>query len=397
MEQRKVAIAGGGIVGRTLAAALASQSHLKPVLYTGGTPGHDERASAVAAAARAMLGRIGVWPMLAGEAQPIEEMCITDSRADDAVRPEVLTFAGDREIGAFAHMVPNAALYHALGERCDALGVEVVDDTVAFYDEHKTGVTLELAGGGTGHADVLIAADGRSSKLRDIAGISVVTHDYGQSGIVCTVQHTEPHHGVATQHFLPNGPFAMLPLTGDRSSIVWTEKPGFAASMAEMDPLIAGLEIERVFGLSLGRLTVEGSLQVYPLIGMLARDYTTDRLALIGDAAHVIHPLAGQGLNLGLRDVAALTETLVDAHRTGEDLSLALPRYERWRRADGTQMALVTGGLNAIFSQRSDVLRALRSVGIGLVERRDDLKALFMREAAGLAGDLPRLMRGEAV
>ncbi len=397
MTERVVAIAGGGIVGRTLAVALASQSHLRPVLYTGGPAKRDDRASAVSAAAQAMLERIGIWDKVLIDSQPIEEMRITDSRADDAIRPEVLTFASDRDVGAFSDMVPNVAMRDALAARCEALNIEVSEERVEFFEETRNGVSLELSGGGIAHADILIAADGRDSKLRGIAGIEVVTHDYRQSGIVCTVEHTKPHHGVATQHFLPNGPFAMLPLVGNRSSIVWTERPSFAASLGRTDPLLAGLEIERVFGLSLGRLTVAGEIQVFPLVGMLARQFTEGRFALIGDAAHVIHPLAGQGLNLGLRDVAALTETLVDAHRAGEDLSLALPRCERWRRADSTQMALVTGGLNAIFSQRSDFIRAIRSIGIGLVEQREDLKNAFIREAAGFAGELPRLMKGEAV
>jgi 2-octaprenyl-6-methoxyphenol hydroxylase len=224
-----------------------------------------------------------------------------------------------------------------------------------------------------------------------------VTRDYRQSGIVGTVAHQLPHEGRAVQHFLPHGPFAMLPLTGNRSSIVWTERPAFAAELAAMDPLIAALEIERVFGLSLGRITVEGRLQTHALTAMLPRRLVEGRLVLAGDAAHVIHPLAGQGLNLGLRDVAALAEVLTEADRLGEDLAVALPRYERWRRADTVEMAAVTDGLNALFSRRSDLLRAVRSVGLGLVERRGGLKALFMREAAGFEGELPRLMRGEAI
>lgn len=397
LPPRTVAIAGGGIVGRTLAVALATQSHLRVRLFAGAPPGPDERASAVAASARRLLGRIGVWSLVASEAEPIREMVITDSAADDVVRPELLSFEGEREAGPFAHMVPNAVLREALGRRCGALAIAETPRPVAFYEEDAVGVTLFADDGAVERADVLIATDGRRSRLREIAGIGTIEHDYGQAGIVGTVAHEEPHHGRAVQHFLPNGPFAMLPLTGSRSSIVWTERPGFARSLAAADPALAALEIERVFGLSLGRLRLEGPLQVHPLTAMLARNWQAGRLALAGDAAHVIHPLAGQGLNLGFRDVAALAETLAEADRCGEDLAVALPRYETWRRADTTMMALATGGLNAVFSRRSGFARAVRSVGLGLVEQRGGLKTLFIREAAGDEGELPRLLRGEAI
>lgn len=392
-----VAIAGGGIVGRTLAVALASQSHINVRLYAGPQPERDERASAVAAAARRLFSRLGVWPQLSGAAEPIREMIITDSADGDVIRPEVLSFEGERGESAFAHMVPNGTLRTALGARLEALGVRETPDSVTFYEEGARGLTVETDAGASDGADILIAADGRFSRLRSIAGIDTVEREYGQCGITGTVDHELPHHGRAVQHFLPNGPLAMLPLQGERSSLVWTERPGFGARMESTDPMLASLEVERVFGTMFGRLCIEGPLQVYPLVGMLARRWHAGRLALVGDAAHVIHPLAGQGLNLGLRDVAALAETLIEAHRNGEDLVNALARYERWRRADTTMMALVTGGLNAIFSRRSDLLRSVRGVGLHMVERRDDLKALFMREAAGEDGELPRLMRGEAI
>ncbi|WMS41158.1 FAD-dependent monooxygenase [Acuticoccus sp. MNP-M23] len=392
----RVIVAGGGLVGRTIAVALASQSHLSVTLLAGPPPGRDERASAVAAAGRRLFSRIGVWPHVADVAQPIEDMVITDSRADDLIRPEALSFEGER--GApFAYMVPNAALYGALTDRCAALGITEIAASATYYTEAERTITVELDNGDTITGDVLVAADGRASRLRGIAGIGVVEKHYGQCGIVGTVAHEDPHYGRATQHFLPNGPFAMLPLTGNRSSIVWTERPQFAKTLVEMDPFIAGLEIERVFGLSLGRLTVEAPLMMHPLSAHLARDFARGRLVLAGDAAHGIHPLAGQGLNLGLRDAAALSEVLVDAGRQGEDLSLALPRYARWRRADAAQMLLVTDQLNALFSRRSDLMRAVRSIGLGLVDRRDKLKSLFIQEAAGIEGEIPRLMRGDAL
>jgi 2-octaprenyl-6-methoxyphenol hydroxylase len=392
-----VLVAGGGIVGLSLAIALRTQSHLPVVVLAGPPAGPDERASAVAASARRLFGRIGVWSLVAEEAEPIRSMVITDSAEGDLVRPEVLRFEGDRGAGAFAHMVPNGVLRRAVEMRAAALGIDVRPVAATFYEEDAAGIAVSVAGGGTVAGAVLVAADGRRSRLREIAGIPVVTRRYEQAGIAGTVAHEFPHEGRAVQHFLPNGPFAMLPLTGRRSSIVWTERSAFARAIVAMDPMLAALEIERAFGLSLGRITVEGRLQSHDLSAMLARRMTEGRLALAGDAAHVIHPLAGQGLNLGLRDVAALAEVLTEADRLGEDLALALPRYERWRRADAVEMAIVTDGLNAVFSRRSDVLRAVRSVGLGLIERRAGLKALFMREAAGFEGEVPRLMRGEAI
>ncbi|UOM32801.1 FAD-dependent monooxygenase [Acuticoccus sp. I52.16.1] len=394
---RTIAIAGGGIVGRTLAVALASQSHLAVRLIAGPRPPRDERASALAASARRMMARVGVWPAVAAEAEPMRGMVITDSADGDLVRPEVLTFEGETDGHPFGHMVPNETLFAALVARCAALGIEETPAVATFYDEDERGVTLELSDGSTVAADILVAADGRNSKMRQIAGIEVVQKDYRQCGIAGTVSHELDHGGIATQHFLPAGPFAMLPLTGRRSSIVWTERAEFAADLARMDPMLAGLEIERVFGLSLGRITVDGPLVAHPLGAMMARELVAGRVVLAGDAAHVIHPLAGQGLNLGLRDVAVLAETLIESARIGEDPVAGLPRYAKRRRADTVQMALVTDGLNTIFSRKSDLLRAARSVALGLVEERGKLKSLFMREAAGVEGELPRLMRGEAI
>ncbi|MEM8553112.1 MAG: FAD-dependent monooxygenase [Pseudomonadota bacterium] len=392
-----VVVAGGGIVGRTIAVALASQSHIKVTLLAGPDPARDVRASAISAGGRRLFSRTGVWPALADKSQPVVSMAITDSRIDDAIRPEILTFEGGHGADAFAHIVHNDAIRAALAARCEDLGINETAESAVFYDEDETGVTVETDGGRALQADIIVGADGRTSRLRSIAGIGVIEKEYDQYGISGTISHARPHHGLATQHFLPAGPLATLPMMGEQSSLVWTERPGFARSMAEMDPMMASIEIERVFGLSLGRICVEPPLIAYPLKAMLARSYFAGRFCLAGDAAHVIHPLAGQGLNLGLRDAAALAELLIEAGRIGEDLSVALPRYEKWRRADATQMALVTDGLNTMFSRRSDILRAVRSIGLGLVDRRESLKAFFINEAAGLEGDVPRLMRGEAI
>ena len=393
----RIVIAGGGIVGRALAIALTAQSHVTVRLVAGREGEPDARASAISAGARRLFGRLGVWAQMAADAEPVNGMRITDSASDDTIRPTLLHFDGDVDGSPFAHMVPNQTTRAALARRCGVLGIEAEPLTVTFYEERSGAVEIELSDGSVDRADILIAADGRDSRLRNIAGIGTVRRDYHQAGIAGTVAHEAPHDGLAVQHFLPNGPFAMLPLTGNRSSIVWTERPAFARSMAQMDPLLAGLEIERVFGLSLGRITVEDALQAYPLQRMIVRDWFAGRLAIAGDAAHVIHPLAGQGLNLGLRDVAVLAETLIESSRLGEDLALALPRYQKRRRADTAQMTGVTEGLNALFSRQSAALRAIRSIGLGWVDQRASLKALFMREAAGMEGETPRLMKGEAI
>lgn len=390
----RILIAGGGIVGRTIAVALKTRTHYEPVVFDVPPGGTDHRASAIAAAGVVALGQLGVWSRVADTAQPVARMVVTDSASDDLVRPEILTFEGAGDAAEpFAHMVPNAALDAALRARCAELGITEHTARARTFEEDDAGITLTLAGGDTEHGALLVAADGRGSRLRAIAGIPTIVHTYRQYGIVGTVAHEEPHNATAVQHFLPAGPFAMLPLTGNRSSIVWTERESAARSLAAMDPFLAALEIERVFGPALGRITVEDGLQVFPLEAILARRYAAGRLVLAGDAAHVIHPLAGQGLNLGLRDAAALVDVLAETQRLGEDPVAAAPRYARWRRADATQMTVVTDALNAMFSQKSDLLRSVRSVGTGLVNRREWLKRAFIDEAAGLKGDLPSLMR----
>lgn len=390
----RILIAGGGIVGRTIAVALKTETRLEPVIVDAPPRGDDHRASAIAAAGVTLLERLGVWPAVADEAQPIWRMVVTDSASDDLVRPEILSFDGPAETGgAYAHMIPNAALERALRARTAALAIEEHTATARSFDEDETSITLRLSQGAPLTGALLVAADGRSSRLRAVAGIPTVEHAFGQYGIVGTIAHELPHEGVAVQHFLPAGPLAMLPLTGNRSSLVWTERESFARSISAMDPFLAALEIERAFGNTLGRLTVEDALQIYPLSSMLARRYAAGRVVLAGDAAHVVHPLAGQGLNLGLRDAAALVEVLSETAGVGEDVIAAGSRYARWRRADATQMALVTGALNTMFSTRSDILRAVRSVGTGIINRREGLKRYFINEAAGLTGELPRLMR----
>jgi 2-octaprenyl-6-methoxyphenol hydroxylase len=245
----------------------------------------------------------------------------------------------------------------------------------------------------------LVAADGARSRVREQAGIKTIGWNYGQAAIVTTVAHERDHHGRAEEHFLPAGPFAILPLKGRRSSIVWTEETREAERIVALPEAEFHAELERRFGLHLGELRVVERPRTFPLGLYVARSFIAERIGLIGDAAHVIHPIAGQGLNLGLRDVAALAEAIADAARLGLDVGGAdvLDRYQRWRRFDTIAMGIATDGLNRLFSNESDALRFVRDIGLGLVERAPALKNFFIREAAGLTGEVPRLLRGEAL
>jgi 2-octaprenyl-6-methoxyphenol hydroxylase len=327
-------------------------------------------------------------------------MAITDSRLQDAVRPVFLTFEGDVEPGEpFAHMVENGPLIEALIAKAKDEGVVLRSAAVADFDLAANRIDVRLSDRDTFAARLLVAADGARSTIRERAGIASHGWTYGQSSIVATVTHERDHHGRAEEHFLPSGPFAILPLKGRRSSIVWTEDAQEAERIVALPDPEFHAELERRFGLHLGEIAAVGLRRAYPLGLAVARAFIAERLALVGDAAHVIHPIAGQGLNMGLKDVAALAEVIVDAARLGLDPgSLAvLDRYQRWRRFDTMAMGIATDGLNRLFSNRSDVLRFARDVGLGLVDRLPAMKRLFIREAAGLMGEVPKLLKGEAL
>jgi 2-octaprenyl-6-methoxyphenol hydroxylase len=327
-------------------------------------------------------------------------MVVTDSKLQDAMRPTYLTFGGEVAPGEpFAHMIENPALVDALVERAKADGVVLRADAVTGFEATADRIDVHLSAGAAIAAKLLVAADGARSAIRETAGIRSVGWNYDQAGIVTTVAHERDHHGRAEEHFLPAGPFAILPLKGKRSSIVWTEEKRAAERIVALPDNGFHAELERRFGLKLGDIQVAGPRRAYPLGLSMARSFIAERLALIGDAAHVIHPIAGQGLNLGLRDVAALAEAVVDAARLGLDPGGpdVLERYQRWRRFDTAAMGVATDGLNRLFSNRSDALRLVRDVGLGLVDRVPALKGLFIREAAGLTGDVPKLLRGEAL
>ena len=397
-----VLIGGGSFAG--LALAIALKQALGPTYRVTvadpafGQAADDARASAIVAAARRLFETIGVWDIVAGEAQPIVDMHITDSRLGDAVRPVFLTFHGEVEPGQpFAHMVENTPLLAALVERAKLDRVELVAQGVTGQTNAGSHILVALADGRTIAARLLVAADGARSGIRQRAGIATHGWDYGQSGIVTTVAHERDHGGRAEEHFLPGGPFAILPLKGRRSSIVWTDTTAEADRIVALPDAEFHAELERRFGLQLGEISAVGARLAFPLGFAVARTFVAERIALVSDAAHVIHPVAGQGLNMGLKDVAALAEVIVDAARLGIDPATVLERYQRWRRFDTMAMGVATDGLNRLFSNRSEVLRAVRDLGLGVVDRLPVLKRMFIREAAGLAGDVPKLLKGEAL
>jgi 2-octaprenyl-6-methoxyphenol hydroxylase len=404
-----VLIGGAGFAG--LALAIALRQGLGPSFAVTvadpalGRAGADARASAIVAAARRLFETIGVWPQVADDAQPILDMVITDSRLQDALRPTFLTFEGDVAPGEpFAHMIENGLLIDALVEKAKGEGVALQSTAVAHFEVAANHVDVRFADGEAVAARLLVAADGARSTIRERAGIASHGWTYPQSSIVVTVTHERDHQGRAEEHFLPAGPFAILPLKrdptlGHRSSIVWTEETHEAERIVALPEAEFHAELERRFGLQLGEIAAAGPRRAFPLGFAVARAFIAERLALVGDAAHVIHPIAGQGLNMGLKDVAALAEVIVDAARLGLDPgSLAvLDRYQRWRRFDTMAMGIATDGLNRLFSNRSDVLRLARDVGLGLVDRMPALKRLFIREAAGIVGDVPKLLKGEAL
>ncbi|MEO1397981.1 MAG: ubiquinone biosynthesis hydroxylase [Pseudomonadota bacterium] len=400
-------IAGGGYVGLCVAVAIKTASpHLDLVLIDGAPEDaiqKEERASAIAAAASRMLTQLGIWDKLLPHAQPINEMIVTDSRTSDPVRPVFLTFgdAAHTDDGEpFAHMVPNRAMILALRERAASLGVDVKHgETVETFDQDDISTQVHLGSGESLTTRLLIAADGVRSRLRDHAGIKTVSWNYGQKGIVTTIGHERLHEGRAEEHFLPGGPFATLPLSGNRSSLVWTEPDDVADRLIAADDFTFELELEQRFGHKLGALEVLGPRRAFPLGLTLARSFVKPRFALVGDAAHGIHPIAGQGLNLGFKDAAALAQTIVEADRLGLDVgSLAvLERYERWRRFDTVQMGVVTDVLNRLFSNDIGPLRTLRTIGLGIVDRLPTLKDAFINQAAGRSASNPALLNGEAI
>jgi 2-octaprenyl-6-methoxyphenol hydroxylase len=406
IDRYDLVIAGGGTAGLALACALADALEeglriavVDRAALRAGVRSLDARAFALSAGSKRMLSVLGVWAAIGDDAQPVTAIDITDSSLDDAFRPVLVSYDNTVDGEPATWIVEHGRLQQAL------LGAAAARPSIALLggaaaegfeaDEH--GVTVHLGSGVGPRAALLVAADGRGSRLREAAGIKIVRWSYPQTGIVASVRHDKPHHGRAVQHFLPGGPFAILPLTGNRSCVTWTEDAASAREILALDDAGFLAEVERRFDYRLGAVALAGPRGSWPLDMHLARAMVADRFALLGDAAHGVHPIAGQGLNLGLRDVAALAEVIADAARLGLDIgSLAtLERYERWRRLDSAISAATFDALNRLFSNDVSVLRTARDFGLGLIERLPALKQLFVAEAAGLTGDVPKLLRGE--
>lgn len=401
-----IAIVGGGLVGGTLAVALAATGaeialidRLAPSRQTDAA--FDGRASAIALAPQRMLDAIGIWSRLADRATPILDIRVADGDSHLFLHYD----SADVGTDALGYMLENryirAGLFDVIGAHPNirqSAPAEVVALDTAGGRGHLT-----LANGDTITAALIVGADGRMSSVRAQAGIGVDEWRYKQIGIVCTVRHEKPHHNVAHEHFLPAGPFAILPLAENRSSLVWTERDDLAPQIVALPPHEFMRELERRFGDFLGALTREGPVWTYPLAMHLAHATIAPRMALVGDAAHGMHPIAGQGFNLGLRDVAALAQVIADDARLGLDIGSAttLRRYADWRRLDTITMLGLTDALNRLFSNDVAPIRLARDLGLAAVDAAKPAKRFFMRHAMGLTqggtSDVPRLLRGESL
>lgn len=402
MDRIDIAIVGGGLIGPALALALKSAGFevllldAQP-LETRAAPDFDGRAYAVALASQRLLETIGIWESVADEAQPIR-----DIHVGEGVGRNPLIHFDPRELdeGRFGWMVEDRHLRGALLSRIGEAGIRhQAPATVEKTLRDGAGAVLTLADGREIKTALVVGADGRRSAIARSAGLRRVGWTYRQTGLVNAISHELPHHGLAHQSFFPGGPFAVLPLTGNRSSLVWSERREEAARLSTLSDDLFIAEVAARIGDRLGGIALAGKRWAYPLDLTLATGYVAPRLALVGDAAHGVHPIAGQGMNMGLRDVAALAEVLTDAARIGEDIG-ALPvleRYQQWRRFDATAMALSMDGLNRLFSNDFGPLTLLRQAGMRAVGGLGGLRRGLMREATGTAGEVPKLLRGEAL
>ncbi|WP_132695811.1 FAD-dependent monooxygenase [Rhodovulum steppense] len=399
-----ILIVGGGLNGPALALALAQGGLTVTVIdalpeAARAEDRFDGRAYALALASTRLLRAIGIWDKLHNRSQPILEIVASDGRAGEGPAPFFLDFHhGEIEEGPMGYMLEDRYLRRAF---LDAMAADprittISGETVIAQAPDATGVTVTLASGRTLRGLVLVGCDGRRSGTAERAGIRRTGWDYGQTALVCAIAHEHPHNGAAHQFFMPSGPLAILPLPGNRCSIVWSETHANAAAIQALDDAGYLAALRPRFGDFLGEIALEGDRFAYPLNLTLANAFVAPRIALLGDAAHGVHPIAGQGLNLGLRDVGALAQVLVEAKRRGEEIGAidVLERYQTWRRFDTTLMAVGTDAVNKLFSNDNPILRLGRDLGMGAVNALPALRRRFIREAAGLTGDLPRLMTG---
>ena len=399
-----ISIVGGGLAGPTLALALARAGFRVCIIDrlprdTRTDTGFDGRSYALALASVRLLRAVGLWADVAEHAQPMLQIKVTDGRAGEGAAPWMMHFDhAEIEEGAMGQMVEDRHLRAAVLTHLDQSDriTQISGEAVVAQSPAPDGITLTLSSGKTVRSRLVVGADGRASGTAERAGIKRTGWPYGQTAVVCAVRHEQPHGGVAHQFFMPNGPLAILPLTHNRSSIVWSETDTRAQMLAALPDDAFLDELRPAFGSFLGQIALEGQRFTYPLNLTLAESLIADRIALVGDAAHGVHPIAGQGLNAGLRDVAALVDVLSDAKRTGQDFGgrQVLQAYQQWRRFDTATLALATDTFNRLFSNDNPLLRAARDMGMGVVNAIPGLRRGFVREAAGLTGDLPSLMRG---
>ncbi|MEL6607582.1 MAG: UbiH/UbiF/VisC/COQ6 family ubiquinone biosynthesis hydroxylase [Pseudomonadota bacterium] len=400
-----ILITGGGLVGSTLAVALAQQGFRTTMIdalpkATRRKRGFDGRSYAMALSTQRMLAALDLWPRLDPDAQPILDIKVADGKPGQRPSPFFLHFDhADLGPDPMGYMVEDRHARVALleAEREQPNLSHIAKETVVSQTVEPGRITIETASGDVHSAPLLIGCDGRGSGTAERAGIKRTGWDYGQSSLVCALHVERPHGGVAHQLFLPAGPLAILPLTNNRVGVVWTERTEQANRVQALDDAGYMNVLRPLFGDFLGRIELAGDRFTFPLSLSLAHRFTGDRVALVGDAAHGIHPIAGQGLNAGMKDVAAMVETLVDARARGEDIGAptVLDRYQQWRRFDTATLALATDGFNRLFSNNSSLLRGLRDLGMGAVQAMPGLRRTFQREAAGLSGDIPKLMQGQ--
>ncbi|MGC1496189.1 MAG: FAD-dependent monooxygenase [Sulfitobacter sp.] len=400
-----IAIIGGGLNGPTLALALAQTGlHITVIdaldVRTRKNAAFDGRSYALALTSTRLLQGLGVWDAVSDNAQPMLEIKVTDGRAGDGPSPMFMHFDhAEIEEGPMGFMLEDRHLRRALLDAVAATSeiTQMNGQTVVSQQVDATGVTVTLASGKTLRARMIVGADGRATGTGERAGIKRIGWEYGQTALVCALKHELPHNGIAHQFFMPPGPLAILPLTGNRSSIVWSETAQNAAAINALSDDDYLDVLRPRFGSFLGELSLVGQRFTYPLSLSLAHNMVAQRVALVGDSAHGVHPIAGQGLNAGLRDVAALAEVIADTLRRGEDIGsdAALARYQEWRRFDNTTLALATDSFNRLFSNDNALVRMARDIGMAAVNALPGLRRGFIREAAGLTGDLPRLMQGK--
>ncbi len=402
-----ILITGGGLNGPALALALADGGFGVTIIDAApprarGAVGFDGRSYALALASQRLLAALGVWPKVAENSQPILEIKVTDGRAGEGPAPWMLHLDhAEIEEGPMGYMLEDRFLYSALHQAVTAHpGITLISgETVTAQHSQNAGVQVGLGNNRAYQARLLVGCDGRNSGTAQRAGITRSGHDYGQTALVCAIEHEKPHHGIAHQFFMPPGPLAILPLPGNRVSIVWSETHAEAARISALSDEEYLAVLRPRFGSFLGEIKLAGKRFSYPLSLTLANSFVADRVALVGDAAHGVHPIAGQGLNLGLRDVGALAEVLITAKRRGEDIGASdvLARYQQWRRFDTLTLALATDGFNALFSNDNGLLRLGRDLGMGLVNALPGLRRRLIREAAGLTGDVPKLLQGRQI